>query len=101
MATLYITEFLKIGKDANGQFAQAASQPVLAEQTVSLSASSAQSSAVNSQTALVRLCSDVNCFVLFGTNPTATTSKMPLVAFLPEYFVIPSGKSYKIAGITA
>jgi hypothetical protein len=101
MATLYVTEFLKIGKDANGQFAQAASQLPLAEQTVTISASSAQSSAFSTQTALVRLVSDVNCCILFGTDPTATASKMLLVAYVPEYFVVPSGKSYKVAGINA
>lgn len=40
-------------------------------QTVSVGASSTQSSALQTSTSIVQLCATVACFVAFGTNPTA------------------------------
>jgi hypothetical protein len=101
MATLYITEFAFQGKDGAEDVTPIAQQLPLAEQTRSLSASSAQSSALNAQTRLVRLQTDTACFILFGANPTATTSKMPLAVAVPEYFGVPANCGFKIAAITA
>jgi hypothetical protein len=101
MATLYITEFCMQGKDGAATTIPAAMQLPLAEQTRSLTASSAQSSALNAQTTLVRLQTDTACFILFGANPTATTSKMPLAINTPEYFCVPENCGFKIAAITA
>jgi hypothetical protein len=101
MTTLYITEFRLLSKDGASDVVPAAMQPALANQTRSLSTSSAQSTAFNTQTAMVRLQTDVDCFVLFGTDPTATTSSMPLAANTPEYFGVPKGMSFKVAAITA
>lgn len=100
MATLYITEFAFQGKDGANDVAPVVQQPPLAEQTRSVSGTSAQSSALNDQTQMVRLMTDTACFVLFGANPTATSSKMPMAANVPEYFGVPLKSGFKIAAIT-
>ncbi len=98
MATLYVTEFQTIGMRQN-RMVEAAEQPPLAEQTVSIGASSTPSSAFNASTEIVRLHTDVVCSIQFGTAPTATTSLMRMAANSGEYFVVPKGQSYKVAVI--
>jgi hypothetical protein len=48
-------------------------------QKVTTSGTSAQSSATQGTTTIVQLYADQDCYVAFGSNPTATTSTM----FLP------------------
>lgn len=75
-----------------------ACQPVSSTSQVrTISGSSAQSAAITGT--LVRVCSDVPCFIDFGTNPTAVAdgTDMFLPALTPEYFVINSGD--KVAAI--
>lgn len=43
-------------------------------EVISFSGTSTQSSALVTGSGKVRLCSDKNCYILFGTNPTVTTS---------------------------
>lgn len=59
--------------------------------------SSTQSSAVGANTSVVRLCADIDCYVAFGTNPTASSSTHYLPAKVPEYFGV-AGSS-KIAAL--
>lgn len=58
---------------------------------------STQSTALNSSTTTVRFLADKNCHVAFGVNPTATTSDMPILAGVIEYFTVFKGD--KIAAI--
>ena len=98
MSTLYITEFKSLRKDRNALVPQIAALPAVVEQTVTISGTSAQSSALNAETTMVRLVSDVTCSILIGANPTATTAKMRLTADSPEYFM--AGNGDKIAVIS-
>ena len=98
MATLYVTEFSDVNI-AQGNIAQVVEQPVVAEQTVTYTTST-QSTAFNARTKYVRIHTDAICSILFGTNPTATTSKMRMVAGQTEYFAVPVGASYKVAAVT-
>lgn len=66
-------------------------------QTVAIGATSVQSSAVDSNTSLIRLFSTVDCFITVGSNPTATTSHMILPAGIVEYIGITGG--HKLAVI--
>jgi hypothetical protein len=100
MATLYITELATQGQDARGWKMVVADQPPVAEQTVAIGASSVQSSAFNALTKFIRINTDAACSVAFGTNPTATATKMRLAANTTEYFSVPLGASYKVAVIT-
>ena len=54
--------------------------------TISFSAASATSPAVESDTDVVRVFSTEDCFLKFGSSPTATTSDMFLPAGIVEYF---------------
>jgi len=61
---------------------------------------SVQSAVFDERTRFVRLHCDADCHVVFGTDPTATTNHMPLLADSTEYFgVVISG--LKLAVIAA
>lgn len=102
MATLYVTEFAKQGRDASGYLNQNGSpeQPPVAEQTVAIGVGSVASSAFNAGTAIVRLHTDAICSVAFGTAPTASATTMRLAAGQTEYFAVVPGSGFKVAVIT-
>jgi hypothetical protein len=95
VAKLYITEFERVD-NANPPVAPV---PAITSQTVDLSGTSAQSSAFNPRTKMVRIHTDAICSILFGTNPTATTSHARLAADQTEYFALTT-TGLKVAGIT-
>lgn len=101
MAVLYITEYGLLG-NLNGVAAQAPLEPAITTQTVSIGGSSAQSSAFNAQTSMVRLHTDSICSILFGTTSTATatTSTPRMAANQTEYFAINKGASLLVAVIS-
>lgn len=98
MTVLYISEFASIGGTGNFVVSGAQQKPI-AEQTVAIGANT-QSSAFNANTTLIRLNCDAVCSVEFGTNPTATTSKMRMAANQTEYFTIPPNSGWKLAVIS-
>lgn len=98
MTTLYITEYENICRDDSGLPAQIATEPAIANQTVSIGGTSAQSAAFNTETKFVRLYADVACCVSFGANPTSTNAKTALPVGSPEYFGVTPG--HKVAVIT-
>ena len=79
---------------------QIALQPPIAEQTVSMSGTHAESSAFNVKTDFVRLHTDAICSVEFGTAPVATTAKMRMAANQTEYFGVTPGLSFMVSAIT-
>jgi hypothetical protein len=91
MATLYIAEFANIGRD-QGEGVQVATLAPLAEQTVVIGSSSAQSVAFGNYTNFVRLCSDSVCSIAVGTSPTASGVNLRLPANTPEYFQVTPGQ---------
>ena len=58
---------------------------------VSYTAVAAQSGAISENIRVVRLVCTTDCYVLFGTNPTATAADMILLAGVPEYFEVENG----------
>jgi hypothetical protein len=96
---VYISEHEVMGAQ-HGGLVQAVRQPPLAEQTVSVGGTSAQSSAFNARTQVVRVHTDVICSIRFGVNPTATTTAARMAAGQTEYFSVPMGAAYKIAVIS-
>jgi len=100
MATLYITEYARQGRDASGFQMVVADEPPAAEQTVAIGGGSTQSSAFNALTKFVRLHTDAICSIQFGTNPTASTTTRRMAANTTEYFSVPLGQSFKVAVIT-
>ena len=98
MATLYVSEFLRMSSDPRA-VVPVAETPALVDQAISISSTSAQSAAFGATTRFIRVQSDTACWLLFGANPTATNAKMPLAANVPEYFGVVAGQ--KVAAITA
>ena len=71
-ATLYITEYKQ---PLSVTYQAALAVPAVAEQTISITGSSAQSKAFNAQTTIIRVHTDAICSVeIGGTNPVATTA---------------------------
>ncbi len=98
MATLYVAEFSGINV-VDGKLVDIVTQPPVAEQTVSYTTTT-QSSAFNAATRVVRIHTDSICSIAFGSNPTATTAKMRMVAGQTEYFGVPTNVSWKVAAVT-
>lgn len=97
-STLFVTEFK--GPPTVSVYYQAVNTPALANQTVAIAGSSAQSAAFNNETRIIRIATDIACNVVVGgTNPTATTSSMRLATGQTEYFVVRPGD--KLAVILA
>jgi hypothetical protein len=65
-------------------------------QTVAVSGTSAQSTAISANAGYVRLFSTTMCHIRVGSNPTATTSHMPIGANVPEYFAVTSGQKIAV-----
>lgn len=91
MAVLYIEEYADLPLLGNGQAGQVARAPGVARQTVAIGGTSAQSAAFNAKTRYVRLHTDATCSILFGANPTATTSTPRMAANQTEYFAVTRG----------
>ena len=85
MAVVYVTEYARQGRDASGFQMIVADEPAIANQTVSIGASSVQSNAFNSLTKFVRVHTDAVCSVEFGTNPTASSTTRRMAANTTEY----------------
>lgn len=98
MATVYITEFSESGFGQVARGLPIASLPAITTQTRTVSGTSAQSSAFNAKTKVIRVHTDAICSILVGADPTATTSNMRLPADHTEYFAVQPGD--KLAAIT-
>lgn len=85
MANLYITEFQASGNAESGAQLQVGMQPAVAMQRLSFTGSTS-SATFDPRTRFIRLHTDADCHVVFGTDPTATTNHMPMLAGSTEYF---------------
>mgnify|MGYP000390877031 CR=1 FL=1 len=81
MATAYIREYADIAVTFS-KYVQAGAEPAITDQTVTTSASSAQSAAFNANTRLIAISTPAAQAVcaVFGDNPTAATSNLRLPA---------------------
>jgi len=85
MAVLYISEYVTQPWDGVANTIPAGLEPALVTQTVAIGAE-AKSAAFNARTRFVRVHTDAICSVLFGANPTATTSSPRMAANQTEFF---------------
>jgi len=98
MADLYISEH-KNGVSGIGTYvAQMLPEPAVTIQKVAIGGASVQSAAFNEKTYAVQIVADGACHVLFGSDPTATSSSMYLPANVPYYRGVAPGD--KIAVIS-
>jgi len=73
-------------------------RPTTVQMIALTGSSSTQSSAFGSQSEYVRICSNAAVHILFGANPTATTSKIYIPANEPEIFKVSPGEKVAIIG---
>lgn len=96
MATLYITEYATTGwTSAKGL--PCGQEPAVATQAIAIPGTSAT---FQINTKFVRLHTDNTCSVLFGANPTATTSSPRMVAQQTEYFGVVGGQKVAVVANT-
>jgi hypothetical protein len=92
MATLHITEFTAMPKDANGNVLQIGKVPEYATQVVTYTTTT-QSTALGAETRFIRVIASAAAHLEFGSNPTATATNFWIPASTPEFFaVVPSSK---------
>ena len=92
MATLTIVELSRLPIDERGTTVPVADlENVTAIQAVSFTTTAA-SAAFHKSTKYVRVYSDADCFIDYGTAPVATTGHIPMAADSPEYFGVASTK---------
>ena len=97
MAACYISEYATVGVPGPGPDGhQSPLEPAQVEQVVGISGSPSQSAAFASSTKLVRVCVDSTCSILFGVNPTASTSQKRLAANQTEYFSVNAGHKLSV-----
>lgn len=87
MATLCIVEYSVVTGVGGGSVIQAAKVPPLATQKVSFTTATS-STRFQDSTTFIRVVSDADAYIEFGTDPTATSSSMLLPSGVVEYFGI-------------
>jgi len=96
MATLYITEYKRLGEDQRGHTVLVGQEPSVARQTVTYT-TSAQSNTLNKGTKFVRVIADADAHLRFDPDPTATAGDTKIEANQAEYFGVDGVKQMKIA----
>lgn len=101
MATAYIREYASLATGVSGGV-QAPLEDGMADQTVSTSGASAQSSAFNVSTRFVAISTPAAQAVCakFGSNPTATTSHLRLPANGIYFFGVKPGQKVALIDVT-
>ena len=101
MATAYIREYADVAV-TYAKYLQAGAEPGLADQTVTTSASSAQSSAFNANTQFIAISTPAAQAVacLFGANPTALVTSLRLPANSIVFFGVKPGQKVALIDVT-
>lgn len=94
MAVLYITEYHELGRvgtiNRGNYLAPIPQEPPVTTQAVTFTTAT-QSATFNANTNLVLIESDTDCHVLFGTDPTATTSSPRMGSENPQFRGVTGG----------
>jgi hypothetical protein len=70
-------------------------------QRLAVGSSSVQSTSMGETTGLVRLSASTDCYIAFGTNPTATNASLYLPAGMVEYIGINPGEKIAVLQVSA
>lgn len=96
---LFLTEYRDLARDTGSNFLAAGMEPSIAEQAMTVTGTTAQSTAFNAQTSYVMVHAQEAVCLAWGTNPTATTVKQRMAAGETRFVGVPCGKSFKVAAI--
>lgn len=99
MALLDITEYSRLAQDHNGSRLAAGVEPSSGNSQIPISAVSAKSAAMKEGTRFIRVHTDVNCRIAFGSDPAASGASQRMVGGQTEYFGVIPG--IKVAVITS
>jgi hypothetical protein len=88
MATLHITEFSTLPRDANGNTLQIGKMTTDTATQVVTYTTSTQSTAFAADTRYIRVISSAAAHLAFGTNPTATANDPWVPASTAEFFAV-------------
>lgn len=100
-ATLYISEFATPVSQVGTTVGQVYPQPAITDQAVSISGSSTQSAAFGATTHAVQVECDTDCSVVFGSNPTATTTNYLMGDGIPYQFAVIPGQKIAVIANTS
>jgi hypothetical protein len=100
MARLSIREYIQISAVARG-IVPVGEEPAVANQTLTIGAASAASAQFNVKTHFVRIHTDVNCSLDFGTAPVAVAGSCDMVAGQTEYWGVVNATQMKVAVIAS
>lgn len=95
MTIAYISEHNQLAKDTLGHH-MPVGEGNGSDQTVDYTAGVTQSTAFGTDRHIIRLHTDAACHILFGANPTATTSNKKLAAGQTEFFHVTPGEKVSI-----
>jgi hypothetical protein len=96
---LFITEYSNLSRDIGSNFIAAGMEPSIADSSMTLSGTSAQSALFNAGTAFVMVHAQEPACLAWGTSPTAVTTKQRMAAGETRFVGIPPGKSFRLAAI--
>lgn len=100
MARLSIREYEHISAVARG-IVPVGEEPGVTDQVLTIGGASTPSAAFTVRTRFVRLHTDVNCSVQFGTAPVAIAGQGDMVAGQTEYFGVVNASGIKLAVIAS
>lgn len=100
MARLSIREYEHISAVARG-IVPVGEEPAIANQTLTISGASSPSAAFNVRTRFVRIHTDTNCSLDWGTSPVAVAGSCDMVAGQTEYFGVTNATGMKVAVISS
>lgn len=100
MARLSIREYEHISAVARG-IVPVGEEPAVGSQNLTISGASTPSAIFNIRTRFVRVHTDVNCSLDWGTAPVAVAGSCDMVAGQTEYFGIVNSSNMKLAVISS
>jgi hypothetical protein len=95
MADVFISEYVRLARDADGNVIPVGKEPAIAEQKL-LIGTEVDSAAFNENATLIRVHAEAACCLLFGLAPTATVDKKRMGAGATEYFGIVPGQKVSV-----
>ena len=100
MARLSIREYEHISAVARG-IVPVGEEPAVANQVLAIGGSSVTSASFQDRTRFVRIHTDINCSLDWGTAPVAVAGECDMVAGQTEYFGVVNSTLMKVAVISS
>lgn len=100
MASLYITEYKRLGRDSLENGNVAPEEVPVAEQKLTFTGTAAASNAFHKETSVIRIHTDAICSLVFGSTPVADATNQRLIAGQTQFHAVKPGSDLKVSAIT-